>query len=197
MKEKITEQSVLLFEKKGFSQTSIQDIADALNVTKGTFYYYFSSKEQLLMEIHFHYIADLLQRQRTIIADDTATYKEKLRRMIRLLIFDIRDKGASARVFFREMKHLSDANAEKIKQKRDAFRCNIEKLIRDGVSNGEFSKELQADMIAFGILGVTNWSYQWYDPNGKISEDALSTIFVNMILNGIVADSVHNSTVMN
>ena len=185
MKEKITEQSVLLFEKKGFSQTSIQDIADALNVTKGTFYYYFSSKEQLLMEIHSHYIDDLLQRQGTIIADDTATYKEKLRRIIRLLIFDIRDKGASARVFFREMKHLSDVNAEQVKQKREEFRQNIEKIISGGISNGEFSEELQADMIAFGILGVTNWSYQWYDPNGKISEDALSTIFVNMILNGI------------
>lgn len=55
MKDKIVEQSVLLFEKEGFSHTSIQDIVDELGVTKGTFYYYFSSKEQLLMEIQDDY----------------------------------------------------------------------------------------------------------------------------------------------
>ncbi len=51
MKEKIIEKAIELFEKKGFSTTSIQDIVDELGVTKGSFYYYFSSKEQLLMDI--------------------------------------------------------------------------------------------------------------------------------------------------
>ena len=60
VKEKITAQSIRLFEKKGFTETSIQDIVDSLGVTKGTFYYYFSSKEELLMDIHLGYIDELL-----------------------------------------------------------------------------------------------------------------------------------------
>ena len=64
MKEEITRHSVKLFQQKGFSETSIQDIVDSLGVTKGTFYYYFKSKEQLLMEIHSRYIDDLLHRQK-------------------------------------------------------------------------------------------------------------------------------------
>ena len=48
VKEKITEQSIRLFEKKGFSETSIQDIVDSLGVTKGTFYYYFSGSNSLI-----------------------------------------------------------------------------------------------------------------------------------------------------
>lgn len=185
MKEKITNQSILLFEKKGFSSTSIQDIVDALGVTKGTFYYYFSSKEKLLMDIHLNYIHDLLERQAQIIKEENTTYSEKLHQMVYLLISDIEKQGPSGRVFFREMRHLDEKNAEMIRKDRDVFRQNIKNILKKGIAQGEFRKELQPDMIAFAILGMTNWSYQWYQPTGKISAEDLTKIYVGMILNGI------------
>ena len=51
MKGKITQVSIQLFEQKDFSETSIQDICDGPGVTKGTFYYYFTSKEELQDEV--------------------------------------------------------------------------------------------------------------------------------------------------
>jgi len=78
VKEKITAQSIRLFEKKGFTETSIQDVVDSLGVTKGTFYYYFSSKEELLMDIHLGYIDGLLYNQEQILNDASKSYKEKL-----------------------------------------------------------------------------------------------------------------------
>lgn len=185
MKEKITETSILLFEKKGFSQTSIQDIVDELEVTKGTFYYYFSSKEQLLMDIHLDYITDLLKRQEKIIEDDDHSEKQKLIKIIHMLIHDIRDKGPSGRVFFREIRHLADDHIDEIKKARAEFRHNIEKIIRKGIDRGEFRDDLRPDILAFGILGVTNWSYNWYKPDGEVSPDELVEIFSGMILKGI------------
>lgn len=185
MKEKITTQSIILFEKKGFSQTSIQDIVDVLEVTKGTFYYYFSSKEQLLMDIHSDYITNLLERQQLILDNQDLSQKEKLSKTIRLLVTDIADKGPRARVFFREVRHLANENIENIKKKRDQFRLNIEKTVNEGVQQGEFRKGLRTDMVTFGILGITNWSYQWYKPDGEVSIDDLVEIYVDMILKGI------------
>ncbi|WP_164670506.1 TetR/AcrR family transcriptional regulator [Virgibacillus doumboii] len=185
MKEQITAQSIKLFERKGFSETSIKDIVNALEVTKGTFYYYFSSKEQLLMDIHLDYITNLLERQQRILDDENLTQKQKLSKIIRLLIMDIADKGPRARVFFREVRNLADENIEIIKEKRDQFRLNIEKTVRDGVNTGEFRKGLRTDMITFGILGVTNWSYQWYKPDGEVAPEELVEVYVNMILKGI------------
>ncbi|MES9741731.1 helix-turn-helix domain-containing protein, partial [Priestia megaterium] len=52
MKDLMMERSIQLFAQKGFKETSIQDIVNELNVTKGTFYYYFKSKQELLMDIH-------------------------------------------------------------------------------------------------------------------------------------------------
>lgn len=186
MKRKIIEASIALFEKKGFSQTSIQDIVDTLNVTKGTFYYYFSSKEQLLMDIHLDYIDDLLARQQKIMEQDQLTSKEKLEAIIALLIHDIKDNGLSGKVFFREMRHLIHENIDTIKQKREMFRLNIQHVIQSGVENGEFQPNLRADMATFGILGLTNYSYNWFNPDGPISPDELIEIYTNMILHGIL-----------
>lgn len=184
MKSKIKQQSISLFERKGFSETSIQDIVEALGVTKGTFYYYFQSKEQLLMEIHSTYIDDLLGRQKEIGSMPTSN-KAKLEEIIHLLIGDIQNHGPSGRVFFREMRHLGEGNAEDVKRKREEFRLSIEKLIVQGIETGEFRKTLQPDMTAFAILGVTNWSYQWFNPTGEISARRLADIYGDLILNGI------------
>lgn len=187
MKNKIIKQSILLFEKKGFSQTSIQDITNSLDVTKGTFYYYFSSKEQLLMKIHLAYIEGLLEKQSEII-NSTLTQSEKLDHMIYLLISDIRTNGSSGRVFLRELPHLSKGNAIKIKKKRAKFRLNIEQVVKGGITSGEFKSNLKTNIVTLGILGIINWSYQWYNPKGEISEEELTDIFSNLILNGIEID---------
>lgn len=186
MKEQITNQSIVLFEEKGFSETSIQDIVSALGVTKGTFYYYFSSKEQLLMDIHHAYITNLLERQNRIINSASVTQKEKLTKIICLLITDIADKGPSAHVYFREMRHLANENIAAIKQKREQFRLNIENVVQVGIDESEFHAGLQADMIAFGVLGVTNWSYNWFNPDGRVSPEELTKIYADMILTGIM-----------
>ncbi|MFL6557344.1 MAG: TetR/AcrR family transcriptional regulator [Bacillus sp. (in: firmicutes)] len=185
MKEKITAQSILLFEKKGFTETSIQDVVDSLGVTKGTFYYYFSSKEELLMDIHLGYIDELLYNQEQILNDASKSCKEKLSEIVYMLITNITTQGAAAKIFFREMNNLSSEHIELIVQKRDQFRLNIEALIRDGVEKGEFRPELNAPIITMGILGITNWSYQWFNSKGRSTDREVAEIFVEMILKGI------------
>ena len=67
MKAELIQASIGLFVEKGFSATSIQDIVDRVGVTKGSFYYHFKSKEELLMHIQASYIDDLLTRQNQIL----------------------------------------------------------------------------------------------------------------------------------
>lgn len=184
MKNKIKQTSILLFEKKGFTETSIQDIVEEVGVTKGTFYYHFSSKEQLLMDIHISYIDELLERQRAI-SQENHSSRMKLEQLIALLIVDIANHGPSGKVFFREMRHLGKDNAVKVKKKREMFRKNLEEIISEGIVQQEFRGGLEPEMVAFAILGVTNWSYQWFNPSGKVSADRLARIYSDLILNGI------------
>lgn len=63
-KQQIIATAITLFEKKGYAETSVQDIVNALGATKGTFYYYFTSKNELLKRIHLEFIEELLIKQK-------------------------------------------------------------------------------------------------------------------------------------
>ncbi|MBM7603602.1 AcrR family transcriptional regulator [Metabacillus crassostreae] len=185
MKEKIRELSIQLFATKGFKETSIQDIVDALNVTKGTFYYYFTSKEQLLMDIHLKYIDELLSKQEAIINDKNINCKEKLYKIVYLLIHDIKKEGLSAKVFFREMRNLNEQHLALIVPKRDLFRLNIQKVLDEGITTNEIRSDLPTDIVTFSILGMTNWSYFWFDPNGRRTDQEVSDVFIKVLLEGL------------
>jgi TetR/AcrR family transcriptional regulator, cholesterol catabolism regulator len=105
-----------------------------------------------------------------------------------MLISNIKIQGSAAKIFFREMKNLNEERLALIVPKRDEFRLNVEKLLKEGIENGEFREDLNAPIITFGILGAANWSYQWFNPNGVSTDREVAEIFVEMILEGIQAN---------
>ncbi|WP_423802077.1 TetR/AcrR family transcriptional regulator [Neobacillus sp. SAB-20_R2A] len=194
MKRKIMETGILLFDKNGFKSTSVQDIVQELGVTKGTFYYYFSSKEELLKEIHLLYIESIIKQQEEIMNNSSYDFAKKLHEIILMQISTIRIELRSARIFTREMRHLSRDNFLEIKEKRSAFRHNVQKLIEEGITQGILQKG-RADIITMAILGMTNWSYYWFNPEGEVPEERVADIFLDLILNGISNDSVYTPNI--
>ncbi|SEB14801.1 DNA-binding transcriptional regulator, AcrR family [Thalassobacillus cyri] len=185
MKQKIIDYSIQLFDEKGFTETSVQDIVEGLNVTKGTFYYYYKSKQELLRDIHLYYIEYLVKQQEEIINDADKDSRTKIREIIYMIIQSIQERRRSARIFFREMRNLQQEYLAQNMQQRDLFRENVQKVIEEGIREGDFEENLNADMITRGILGITNWSYYWFNPEGDVSVDELTDMYTNMIFNGI------------
>lgn len=81
--ERIVEASVKLFIEKGYEQTTIQDILDALNLSKGGLYHHFKSKEEILEAVkqkRAQYAADML---RDLIENTKAeNAKEKMKKIL-------------------------------------------------------------------------------------------------------------------
>lgn len=180
-----------MFDQNGFKSTSVQDIVQIMGVTKGTFYYYFNSKEELLKDIHLSYIEELVNQQEAILKNQSLDFTQKLYEIVFMLISNIRTKRPSARIFTREMRHLSQNHISEIKEKRDEFRRNTQKLIEDGIHQGEVKQGFRPDILTMGILGMTNWSYYWFNPDGEVPEEKVVEIFIDLILNGIAKnDSV-------
>ncbi len=188
MKELIAGHSILLFEQKGFSETSIQDITNSVGVTKGTFYYYYASKENLLMDIHLQYIYDLLEKQKAIM-QTVKGFRRQLSEMVALIVYDMKCRRAHGQVYLREMRNLTAEHAETIEKKRKEFRLNATQVIADGIQAGEFQAHIDPDITCLAILGITNWSYEWFNPEGKLSVEELADQYIDLILYGIAAES--------
>ncbi|MDQ0269778.1 TetR/AcrR family transcriptional regulator [Cytobacillus purgationiresistens] len=188
MKQKILKESIDLFDAKGFKETSIQDIVDKIGVTKGTFYYYFDSKQEVLRDIHLAYLEGLLEEQQVIYKDNQSTYKDKLFKVIYLINSKIETKGKDARIVFREMRHLNENHVNQIKQKRKEFRIIFEQILDEGKKAEEFKDNIRTDILAFAILGMLNRNYYWFKPDGEISDYELSELYMEMILSGINKD---------
>lgn len=185
MKRKLIQAAIDLFDEKGFKGASIEDITDNIGVTKGTFYYYFKSKQELLKDIHLSYIVDLLRKQELILQEPNKNNSQKLYDIIYLIIGRIKTKGKNARIIFREMRHIEEVHLEQIKGKRREFRLNVQALLEDGVAKGQFNNNIRADILAFSILDMINRTYYWYNPYGEVSEEELANYYLEFILNGI------------
>ena len=176
-----------LFEQRGFRETTIQDICDAVGVTKGAFYYHFASKEELLMEIHQRYIDGLLQDQARILASSDPP-SEKILHIMELLMESIGTNRASAKIFFAELRQLGQERLQTITKKRLQFRKTLELVVHQGIDDGTFLRDLDAKLITMGILGMTNWSYQWFQPGGSMDAKAVAAIFHRLAMAGILSD---------
>ena len=83
------------------------------------------------------------------------------------------------------MRHLADAHIHQVNLYRRKFRANFQKLISEGIEAKEFRNDLKTDIVTFGILGMVNRSYNWFNPAGEISEEELTNIYLELIVNGI------------
>lgn len=80
-KRQIIEAAIICFSEKGYRGTSIQDIADALGIAKGSMYFYFKSKEDLLQSICRHYMESIVTKAQEI-AESSVTPREKLTQIV-------------------------------------------------------------------------------------------------------------------
>jgi hypothetical protein len=63
-----------------------------------------------------------------------------------------------------------------------------QRILRDGVENGEFRAELDIQVTSYGLLGMLNWAYKWYDPRGRLSVQQVAEQFTSLALAGLAAD---------
>jgi AcrR family transcriptional regulator len=174
-KKLFTEQQVLehatkLFAAKGFDGTSLQDIADAMGLTRGAIYYYFENKEALLAALVEEVTIGAARDIDVWRAAAQGSPSERLRALVRQRALYVLERGPKIRVL-----ELAEAAVPRdlAKRHREAKRRILEEyssIIRQGILKGEFVA--QDDRVAaFAIIGMMNWTAWWFDPTrGRTAE---------------------------
>ncbi|MBO0711615.1 MAG: TetR family transcriptional regulator [Acetobacteraceae bacterium] len=173
-----------VFRTKGYHAATVRDIAEEVGILKGSLYHHFASKEELLYLVVKDPIA---QMYRTIseIAGAEASASAKLRRAILAHLEAFDRHYPHLFVYLRERESVKRRFREMIGFSPKEYERCWQQILREGVENGEFRPDLDIRVASYGLLGMLNWSYKWYDPQGRLSVREVAEEFTSMALAGV------------
>lgn len=170
------------FRKKGYHGASVDDIAGALRMTKGSLYYHFRNKEEILYVLHDYSVDILLERLREALASGLPPEK-KLRMLIEGFVHMVIDELHGTALTM-DLQALGKARLRRVVAKRDRFDRGMRAIIRDGMARGVF-RPGDPKLATFAILGAMNWITRWYDPAGSASSDRIAREFAELLIVGL------------
>jgi AcrR family transcriptional regulator len=182
-REQILAAAAQSFREKGYQATSMQDIADAVHLQKGSLYHHVRSKEEILVTL-LDRALDLLIESMEKVLHSALSPEDKLQAAMRAYADHIAVHSDLAAVFLLEYRNLSPRYRTRHVARRDRFEGLWRDLIREGIRKGAFQKT-DEKLAALAILGVQNWMVTWYQPGGPMSADALAEFFSALFLRGL------------
>jgi AcrR family transcriptional regulator len=154
-----------LFYSKGYESTSVRDIVDEAGVAKGTFYYYFDSKQSILEATVDELIAYSVDLMRTIIDDQTLNATDKWIQAFRIVANWKADRKSEMIALMRMMQ--ADENAllrYKINLRTvDKLATELASIVAQGVGEGVFDTEFVDDSARIALAGSMTLSDAMYD----------------------------------
>ena len=171
------------FNRKGYHNTSLDDIAAALEVSKPTVYYYVSNKEQLLFECFVAGIEPIRAAFR-----DVRPLKELARNRLKAVL---RHYGQAVASEFgwcmvrAEDQDLSPAMSGHIKALKSESDQGIRRLLREGVQDGSIHP-CDPKMTAFALAGALNWIAHWYHESQSLSGAQIAEAFITVFESGLM-----------
>jgi AcrR family transcriptional regulator len=202
-RQEILRTAARLFQQRGYDATSMNDVAAALKLSKGGLYHHFQSKDEILFEIMNHAM-EITQERVVNPVRGIAGPEERLRALIRLhieVVLSPRDREIT--VMLHENHPLPPALRKRINARKKDYIHFLENLMAEVQNAQAQSARVQNSQAqnaqaqargrvspraaAFALLGMINWIYQWYKPEGELQAQNLIPQFTDLILGGIFA----------
>ena len=179
----ILKSAAAAFRHRGYHGASVDEIASALEMTKGNLYYYFRNKEEILFACH-DYSNDVLLTLLEEVEKENSTPEEKLRKLVIAFIHLILDELRGTALTL-DLQALSPPLLKRAISKRDQFDHGMRAIIQQGIDQGMF-REGDPKMIAFAIMGAVNWLPKWFDPAGPATSDQIGQAFADYLVGGLL-----------
>lgn len=182
-KEHINSAARNLFRERGYSATSMRDIASTVGIEVASLYNHIDSKESMLQQICFT-MAEKFLAIIPLVKHLQERPEEQLKEAIRLHVLVITSHTDESAVFVHEWKHLSEPHLSAFKKMRNNYEGFYRDLIRRGEELGLF-KNIHEKFVMMVLFSSINWLYDYYKPNGKLNPSQISDIITDIFLNGI------------
>ncbi len=184
-RSEILQRATEVFERKGVTQTSLEDIAREVGIKREAIYYYFKGRHDILLEIIVPSSRELLTGIEDILKSNVPG-NEKLMNAIRSHVNAYNPRYLEMSVALREDHLFSDD--KKFEELRDIWQRYGDmwcKLVEDGQATGAFRADLDAKLVSYAILGMCNWLSRWFDPEKHQSLEEITDTYFKLTFEGM------------
>lgn len=184
VRDQILRTAAELFRERGYRASTLDDIAARLGMSKASLYTYFRAKEEMLAAISRQTIEGFTRELGLVLRSDLSP-EDKLRRIVREHVRFVIANRAFLTVFFSEESNLPARFVRAIAAQKDRYDKGVETVIAEGIRRGAF-RDVPPRLVVFGLLGMLNWVYKWYNPRGRWGAEEISAAFLAMVESGLV-----------
>jgi AcrR family transcriptional regulator len=183
-RQEILRMAARLFQQQGYDATSMNDVATALKVSKAGLYHHFQSKDEILFELMNHAL-NITQERVVDRVRASADPEERLRMLIRLhveVILSVRDREIT--VLLHENHPLPPSLRKRINARKKEYVHFVEKLVAELQQARQSKRNVGPRAATFALLGMINWIYQWYKPEGALNSQQIAAQFAEIFFSG-------------
>jgi AcrR family transcriptional regulator len=166
-RQRIREEACHLIYAHGYEGTTLDAVAERLEVTKPTLYAHYRSKDEILFDICQTGISLSLEALAEALSSGGGAL-DRLRMVVERTARIVLDNQECIVVYQREEKNLDGPAARRIREQRHRYDKDLALLLEEGRNSGEFEID-DASLAANTIGGMISWVSLWYSPEGKRS----------------------------
>lgn len=179
-KERILEQAQRLFYERGFRGTSLDAIAESMEMTKPFVYGVYGKKTDILYDVSLRIINTSLEAVEGA-SKVPGTPIERLVEVARRLTQVCIEHREGVTVFFREEASLEPEHVEVVNGLKGRIDDALAGLLEEGVKTGDFDLQ-DVRTAALAIGGMISWTYIWYRPTGRLKTEELKELMAQYAL---------------
>src|SRR4030042_2439343 len=169
----IGEVAAILFNKKGYLETTMNEISAAAKLSKGGIYHYFPKKHDILFFILNKYMGLILNGLEKDLKE-TMDSLSKIKLLISYHINYFVKNMSEGKILFHEAYLLPAKYHKIIFKKEKKYRQVVSDVLSEFLGNNVTKDELTA--LTFSLLGMCNWIYSWYNPQKSLTSSDLVNI---------------------
>jgi TetR/AcrR family transcriptional regulator, cholesterol catabolism regulator len=182
-KEFILQKASFMFREKGFSATSMRDLAESVGIEAASLYNHIQSKSDILQEIIFRIANDCNVHMDSLDNNNMNSLK-KIESLIRFHVQMILNRFDDYCVMINEWIHLSEPYLTSFTTQRRNYVQRMEFVIHEGIRNKEM-KPVMPYVAMLSILSSVRGLEFWHRSNKKISPAELEENMVNFLINAL------------
>lgn len=181
-RERVVAVAAELFARNGYHATGIAELGKAVGLGRGALYHYIESKEALLYAISKTQV-DTMNAHAERVLSAGLPPEELLRELARGLLRNIADHRAEWATFFRDYGALTGERRDRVIAARERYEGYWRQALDRGVQAGVLRPTPR--LLVKGILGMLNYTYLWFEPEGELTPEQLADEFLDTLLAGI------------